>query len=30
MTPEQITEAQRLVREFKPTEAAESGASGSQ
>ena len=30
MTPEQIAEAQRLVREFKPTEAAESGASGSQ
>jgi TPR repeat protein len=30
MTPEQITEAQRLVREFKPTEAAKSGASASQ
>jgi hypothetical protein len=28
MTPEQITEAQRLVREFKPTKAAKSGASG--
>jgi TPR repeat protein len=24
MTPKQITEAQRLVREFKPTKAAES------
>ena len=30
MTPEQITEAQRLVSEFKPIKAAESGASGSQ
>jgi TPR repeat protein len=27
MTPEQIAEAQRLVREFKPTEAAESPTS---
>ena len=30
MTAEQIAEGQRLAHEFKPTEAAKSGASGSQ